>query len=122
MVHVARLFHRVIVVATGSGIGPAYSLIVSDQCPPCRVVWQTRSPQKTYERELYDKVMSKDPAAVIIDTDNEGRKDMLDLVYNMAKEFGSEAVICISNPKVTRSLVFRLRAMGVAAYGPIWDS
>ena len=42
--------------------------------------------------------------------------------YNMAKEKGAEAVIIISNEKITKKVVYGLETRGIAAYGAIWDS
>ena len=59
---------------------------------------------------------------MIVDTEAEGRKDMVRLAFQMYKQSTAEAVIVISNTKETYRVVRNLEARGVPAYGPIWDS
>jgi len=59
---------------------------------------------------------------VIWNTRKQGRPDMLALAWQLYKESDAEAVFIISNPGVTKSVVYGLESRGVAAYGPIWDS
>ena len=40
-------------------------------------------------------------------------------LYNLEKV---EVVFIISNPKLTRKVVYGLESRGVPAFGPIWDS
>ena len=87
-----------------------------------RVVWQTKSPMRTYGPRVMDLVKRMDPEPLILDTTHTGRVEMLPLVLNMFKEFEAEAVCVISNVKVTKSLVFELETRGIPAYGPIFDS
>ncbi|KAH7014114.1 uncharacterized protein B0I36DRAFT_377989 [Microdochium trichocladiopsis] len=51
-----------------------------------------------------------------------GRPNTLPTVLDMYKRSEAEAVIVISNPKLTIDLVLDLEALGVPAFGPIWDS
>lgn len=120
--YVFRMFERIIVVTTGSGIGPCLSFIEDPRRPDMRVVWQTKSPLKTYGQRTLDLVKRMDAEPVVIDTSVTGRVDMLPVVLRLYKEFGADAVCVISNPKMTRSLVYSLETRGIAAYGPIFDS
>ncbi|KAK3985050.1 hypothetical protein QBC44DRAFT_164351 [Cladorrhinum sp. PSN332] len=121
--YVLRMYSKIIVVTTGSGIGPCLSFIADDNRPEMRVVWQTRSPEKTYGKRTLDLVRRMDADPVIIDTSLKGkREDMLPVVLRLYKQFGAEAVCVISNPKMTRELVYGLESRGVTAYGPIFDS
>ncbi|KAK2802003.1 hypothetical protein FQN51_004913 [Onygenales sp. PD_10] len=120
--YVTRLFRRVILVTTGSGIGPCLSLLGDEHRPPLRVVWQTRSPLQTYGQDVNRSVRRLDPNPVVIDSDKCGRVDMLPLVIELVKDFQAEAVCVISNPVVTGELVFALEAGGIPAFGPIFDS
>lgn len=43
-----RLFSRLVVATTGSGIGPCLAFLGDENRPQMRVVWQTKSPLKTY--------------------------------------------------------------------------
>lgn len=120
--YVFRMFERIIVVTTGSGIGPCLSFIEDARRPAMRVLWQTKSPLKTYGQRTLDLVHRMDDDPIIIDTSISGRVDMLPIVLKLYKDFGAEAVCVISNPPVTKSLVYRLETRGIAAYGPIFDS
>jgi hypothetical protein len=87
-----------------------------------RVVWQTKSPLQTYGQRTLDLVKRMDEQPVVIDTSVTGRVDMLPIVLRLYKEFAADAVCVISNPQMTRSLVYGLETRGIAAYGPIFDS
>lgn len=120
--YVMRVFRRVVVVTTGSGIGPCLSFLGDENRPQMRVVWQTRSPLKTYGQGVLDMVARMDSNAIILDTNKTGRTDMIPLIQRLAAEFDAEAVCVISNPFLTKKLVYDLEARGVPAYGPIFDS
>lgn len=117
-----RVFKRVIVVTTGSGIGPCLSFLGDDNRPDLRVLWQTRAPLKTYGQEVLDLVHRMDNNPIVLDTDQCGRVDMLPIVQRQVQEFDAEAVCVISNPVLTRRIVYELEARGVPAFGPIFDS
>jgi hypothetical protein len=119
----AFVFRRVVVVTTGSGIGPCLSFLLEPtRKTACRVLWSTPAPLKTYGPELYNQVEGCDPEAMIIDTRVSGRPDMVGLTYKLYKESGAEAVFCISNPRLTKKIVYGMESRGVPAFGPIWDS
>lgn len=120
--YVFRMFERIIVVTTGSGIGPCLSFIEDARRPSMRVVWQTKSPLKTYGQRTLDLVKRMDDQPVIIDTSVSGRVDMMPIVLRLYKEFDAHAVCVISNPQMTKSIVYGLETRGIAAYGPIFDS
>ncbi|KAK4150057.1 hypothetical protein C8A00DRAFT_46475 [Chaetomidium leptoderma] len=109
--YVFRMFERIVVVTTGSGIGPCLSFIEDSRRPAMRVVWQTKSPLKTYGQRTLDLVKRMDEQPVVIDTSVSGRVDMLPVVLRLYKEFDAHA-----------SLVYALETRGIAAYGPIFDS
>lgn len=117
----ARLFQRVVLVATGSGIGPCMSLLVDNKIPR-RVLWSTRHPETTYGPRIIDAVLKADPQAVIWNTSERGYPDIVMETYKLFVESGAEAVYIISNPKVTKKVVFGMESRGIPAYGPIFDS
>jgi ferredoxin-NADP reductase len=121
-IHVMRVFCRVLVVATGSGIGPVLSFLSEKKRPPLRIIWQTRNPNRTYGRDVLNLVRQLDPNPLLIDTGNSGRVDMVPIVQETLREFDAEAVCVISNPRLTGKIVFELKASGVPAFGPIFDS
>ncbi|KAF5009359.1 hypothetical protein FDECE_4415 [Fusarium decemcellulare] len=118
---VAPLFKKVVLVATGSGIGPCLPVIMERRVP-CHVVWSTKNPISTYGQGILDTILSCDPNALIWDTDEKGRPDMTKLAYQAYKESGAECVCIISNRKTTAKVVYQLESRGIAAYGPILDS
>ncbi|KAL9119138.1 MAG: hypothetical protein Q9187_004308 [Circinaria calcarea] len=117
-----NVFQKIVCVATGSGIGPVLSFLADPGRPPMRVIWQTRSPLKTYGQGILDAVAQLDSTTVVIDTNLTGRRDMLPMVWDMVSSFQAEAVVVVSNHYMTRKLVFELEARGIPAYGPIYDS
>ncbi|KAL4785609.1 integral membrane protein TmpA [Aspergillus varians] len=117
-----RVYKRVVVVTTGSGIGPCLSFLGDENRPSLRVIWQTRAPKTTYGKEVLNLVGRMDPNPVIIDTNSSGRLDMVPLIRQIAREHNAEAICVISNPVVTKKVVYELESNGIPAYGPIFDS
>ncbi len=119
--NVELLFKKVVWVATGSGIGPCLPHLL-DVKVPSKLVWSTRDPRKTYGDELVEKIMESNPDALIWDTTANGKPDLVKLAYQAFKEFEAEAVIVISNKKVTFHVNYELEQRGIPAFGAIWDS
>lgn len=120
--YVMGLFNRIIVVTTGSGIGPCLSFLGDSNRPAMRVLWQTRSPLQTYGQGILDLVKDMDPDPLVMDTNKTGRVDMVPVIEQLVHDFRAEAVCVVSNPKLTKKLVFDLETRGVVAMGPIFDS
>ncbi|KAF5329533.1 hypothetical protein D9619_009044 [Psilocybe cf. subviscida] len=121
LLYTSRLFKRIVVVATGSGIGPCLSLLYADVTPR-RVLWSTPHPETTYGPKIMNAVLKADPDAVVWNTRTLGRPDMVALTYQLVLESKAEAVFIISNPKVTRKVVYGMETRGIPAYGAIFDS
>lgn len=121
VMRIATLFSRVVIVATGSGIGPLMGHIRDPTCATA-CLWSTKDPVKTFGKDLVELVKKQIPGAVIWDTSAQGRPDMVKLSYNMAKSFRAEAVIIIANRKITSKVCYGLETRGVHAFGAIWDS
>ena len=117
----STLFRKIVLVATGSGIGPCLQAIYSKQVE-CRILWSTPHPLETFGQKILDAVTEKDPEAHIHNSRTLGRPDMVALTYRLYLESQAEAVIVISNPRLTKEVVRGMEARGVPAYGPIWDS
>ena len=119
--HVETLFKSVVYVATGSGIGPVMPHLLAAKVP-IQLIWSTRSPRTTYGDALVDEILRVQPNALIWDTDERGKPDLVQLTYGAVQVFGAEAVICIANQRLTRRVVEEMEARGIPAYGAIWDS
>ncbi|KAM5353424.1 hypothetical protein ACJ41O_000074 [Fusarium nematophilum] len=121
VMRIATLFNSVVVIATGSGIGPCLGHIQNPSCPT-KVIWSTKTPEATFGQGVLDAIKGKIPDAVIHDTKTHGRPDLVKMGYNLAKDHGAEAVIIIANEKITKQVVYGLETRGINAYGAIWDS
>ena len=121
MAKVALLYERVVYVATGSGIGPVLGQILAARVP-ARLVWSTRNPRDTYGDGLVDELERAEPGAVIWDTTQRGKPDLVQLARQAYEDFDAEAIFVVSNQATTRRLVHAIERMGIPAFGPIWDS
>ncbi|KAJ4176790.1 hypothetical protein NW767_015332 [Fusarium falciforme] len=121
VMRIATLFNSVVVIATGSGIGPCLGHIQNPSCPT-KVIWSTKTPKTTFGQGLLDAIKDKIPDAVIHDTSTNGRPDLVRMGYNLATIHQAEAVIIIANEKITKQVVYGLETRGINAYGAIWDS
>lgn len=121
VMRIATLFNRVVLIATGSGIGPVLGHI--NNLPyDTQLIWSTSRPEQTFGDELCNSIIRQIPDAVIHDTKKLGRPDLVKMGFNLAKSFKAEAVIIIANEKITKKVVYGLETRGVPAYGAIWDS
>ena len=121
VLRMACVFKHVVVVTTGSGIGPCLSLLIAHPLP-CRILWSSPNPLEIYGEGTLQAVMNADSKAMIINTKTTGRPDMVGLTYHLYKESNAEAVFIISNISLTKKVVYAMESRGIPAYGPIWDS
>ncbi|KAE9975899.1 hypothetical protein BLS_000907 [Venturia inaequalis] len=131
----ALVFKKVVVVTTGSGIGPCLSLMLEThhikKTQIAAILWQAHDPLSSYGDELVDRVFDSTQNAVVVDSKfmkNEkkiritAKEHLIPMSYNLFVESGAEAVFVISNKVFTKEIVNSLEKRGVPAYGPIWDS
>ena len=121
VLHCAKLFRRVLIVATGSGIAPCIGPLLQP-ASPTQLVWSTPNPDKTFGKEFVTQLRAAVPGAVIWNTRERGRPDLVAVSFNEVRRFGAEAVVIIANEGITKKVVYGLRARGVVAMGAIWDS
>lgn len=119
--NIDQLFRSVLWVATGSGIGPCLPHLLA-KTAPAHLLWSTRTPEHTYGAELLSEIRAAVPSALIWDTTEKGKPDLLQLAYDEAMAHEVEAVICISNQPNTWNIVEGLEQRGIPAFGAIWDS
>lgn len=123
VMRIATLFRPVLLVATGSGIGPCLSFLQPYPGHPVRILWSCRRPLKTYGARIVEAVFRADPRAAVVDTwALEEKVDLCALAWAVQGESGAEAVVVISNPRVTGVVVEGLEKRGVPAFGAIFDS
>ncbi|KAL7279919.1 hypothetical protein ACG7TL_006328 [Trametes sanguinea] len=121
VLRIAPLFRRMVLVATGSGIGPCAPVILAQRIP-IRLLWTSPDVRKTFGDKLVDSILAASPDAVIYDTRKHGKPDMVKLTYKLVKEHNAEAVAIISNQKLTQKVVYGMMSRGIPAFGAIWDS
>jgi len=121
VVRVTPLFRRVVMVATGSGIGPIAPVVFA-QKTQIQLLWTAPSVRKTFGDKLVDSLLEAAPNSIIYDTRQHGRPDLVKLTYRMVREFDAEAVVIISNQPLTEKVVYGMMSRGIPAFGAIWDS
>jgi amino acid adenylation domain-containing protein len=121
VMNVSRLFNRVVLVGTGSGIGPLLGHIQTSNAAT-QLIWSTPRPEETFGKGIIEVIRRRVPDAVIHDTKKLGRPDLTKMAYNLAKNFRAEAVLIIANEKITKKVVYGLETRGMPAFGAIWDS
>jgi len=119
--NIELLFKRVVWVATGSGVGPCIPHLL-DQKVPSQLIWSTKSPRETYGDHLVNEILEAQPNTKIWDTSKLGRPNLVELALKVLLEFDAEAVIVISNKKLTFHLNYELESRGIPCFGAIWDS
>lgn len=121
VLRIATLFQSVVLVATGSGIGPCLAVILARKIP-CRILWTAANPEQTFGKAIVDSVLKTDPKAVIHNTRTQGKPDMSLMTWRLYQESRAEAVCVISNKRVTTKVVYDMECRGIPAYGAIFDS
>jgi hypothetical protein len=121
VLRIATLFRSVVVVATGSGIGPCLS-IFPYQHIAMRILWTAPNHESTFGKNIVEIVKRRDPKANLWNTRAQGKPDMSLLTWRLYRESGAEAVLVISNKRLTKQIVFDMERRGIPAYGAIFDS
>jgi len=124
----APLFASLLLVATGAGVGPLLSLLASPaiklmraQRRNVRVMWCVAAPDAAHWAFVLAAIHDVDGDAVVFDS-RAGRPDMAFEARELAVKEALEAVMVVSNPRVTRDVVGGCKGVGVAAYGAVFDS
>jgi hypothetical protein len=124
----APLFNSLLLVATGAGIGPMLSLLTSpskatmlSQGRKVRVMWCAYDPHAAHWQFVIDVICKVDGAAKVLDSKT-GRPDIAFEAQYLAVKEEVEAVMVVSNPKVTQEVVNECKMRGLAAYGAVFDS
>lgn len=114
----AQAYRRVLMVATGAGIGPVLPYLLGRPKVQLTCLWIGRSHRAAMGTDLVDRVLAGGSVS-LIDT-SRGRPDVRACVAGVAHRF--EAVFVVSNDKVRDAVAGACEALGVPWYGPTFDS
>jgi hypothetical protein len=124
----APLFKSLLLIATGAGIGPMLSLLASPTIRTMRrqgrkisVMWCVYDPDAAHWEFVQDVIRNVDPSPCIFDS-RKGRPDVAFEAGEMVGMEGVEAVMVVSNKRVTEEVVENVKGKGGAAYGAVFDS
>lgn len=81
IIEIPMLFSPLVIAATGSGIAPCMAFIQTHPYWPVRIVWSARFPETTYGPGIIETVLKADKDAIIIDTKETGRPDLVGLIW-----------------------------------------
>jgi hypothetical protein len=122
------VFNSVLLVATGAGIGPMLSLLLSPAIEKMkadgkkiRVMWCVHDPDASHWAFVQTVIRNVDATPQIFDS----RKRRPDIPFEtryLAQIDDLEAVMIVSNKKVTNDVIAKVKAHGRAAYGAVFDS
>ena len=119
----AQIFRTVVVMATGSGIGPCLSTFGHMPRTKIRIIWSAPDPRGIFGDKIYNRVLREDPEAIIWDTRRDGRRpDLVRMAGDLYHAISAEAVFFISNRNLTRKVIRSLKERHVAAFAPVFDS
>lgn len=121
VLYMARMFRTILCVGTGSGIAPILGLLTLPNLK-FRILWSAPDPERTFGSDIMRRVLRADSDAVIWDTNQRGRPNLVAEAKQIYNEGDTEAVFVISNAKVTADVVRGLESQNIPAFGPIFDS
>jgi ferredoxin-NADP reductase len=134
----ARCWDRVLVVATGAGIGPVVSFLGSVERNRgteklVKVLWCARNPFSAEWEDVRRAIDRVDSTPWILESKSNSkysgrsgsrnrRPDLLEESKAVAREYGIQACFVVGNKTVTDMIVGGLKRVGVPAYGAVFDS
>ncbi len=114
----AQAYRRVLMVATGAGIGPVLPYLLSSPAVQFECLWIGRSHRTAMGTDLVDRVLASG-SVTLIDT-SRGRPDVGACVADVAHRF--DAVFVVSNDVVRDAVARACQSLSVPWYGPTFDS
>jgi hypothetical protein len=114
----AQAYRRVLMVATGAGIGPVLPYLLGRSPVQFECLWIGRRHRAAIGTDLVERVLAGG-SVTLIDT-SAGRPDVGACVAEVAHRF--DAVFVVSNDVVRDSVARACEALGVPWYGPTFDS
>jgi ferredoxin-NADP reductase len=121
----ARMFERILLVATGAGIGPVLSYLMAlgeaeRQTQRISILWQAHDPA-AFGSQILEKMREVDTGAVIQDSSVQ-RIDVGARAVEIAERKRVEAVYVVGNKKVTDCVTEVCKSVGIPVYGAVFDS
>lgn len=118
------LYSRVVMVATGSGLGPMLSLYLQSRFDDAVLIWVGRGLQENYGSQVWSLVHDAVAAdrLITVDTLKQDKPDIVSLACNAAWDIDAQAVFINSNPKGAEITLRGCAANGIQAFRPAWDS
>eukprot|EP00253_Pinus_taeda_P005023 PITA_05023 len=87
------------------------------------VIWVAKGIEENFGEEIVRKIKSYPVEKMVIhDTAVFGRPNLSEMTVEAVRRWGGEVVIVTSNPSGSRDVVNGCKAVGIPAFGPIWDS
>ncbi|CAK9321095.1 unnamed protein product [Citrullus colocynthis] len=121
--YLVNMYERALVVATGSGICVFLSFLLQTNRANVHLVWVAKGIEENFGKEIKEMVNGYPKEKVIVhDTAVLGRPNVAELTVKAARGWKAEVVIVTSNPEGSRNVVNACKCVGIAAFGPIWDS
>ena len=124
----APLFNSFLLVTTGAGIGLMLSFLMSQSVQrmcaegqEVKVLWCVAGPDAPHWASMLETTRGVDTDPKIFDS-RSGRPDVALEARRLAHVEDVEAVMVVSNPKVTNEVVHECKGAGLAAYGAVFDS
>ena len=114
----AQAYRRVLMVATGAGIGPVLPYLLGSPPVQFECLWIGRKHHAAMGTDLVDRVLAGG-SVTLIDT-SRGRPDVGACVAEVARRF--DAVFVVSNDVVRDAVARACELLGVPWYGPTFDS
>jgi ferredoxin-NADP reductase len=114
----SQAYRRVLIVATGAGIGPVLPYLVARAPVDFRCLWIGRDHRAAIGDDLVRRVTASG-AVTLVDSAH-GRPDVAALVGERARRF--EAVFVVSNDHVRDEVARACEELGVPWHGPTFDS
>jgi hypothetical protein len=119
--NVRKLFKKVVLVATGSGIGPMLGHLL-DTSVPSRLVWVTKNPRRTYGDQLIDEIEGAHPDALIWEPASAASPAFCSRRMPPTSNRARRPSSASSTGPSPGSWCTGLTRRGIPAFGPIWDS
>ncbi|XP_058198551.1 adenylate-forming reductase 06235-like [Rhododendron vialii] len=121
--YLVNMYDRVLLVVTGSGICVFLSWLLQPCATHVCLLWVAKGIDQNFGKEITEWVSGYPKDRMIVhDTAVLGRPNVSQMTIDTATTMGAEVVIVTSNPAGSRVVVNACKAVGIAAFGPIWDS